>query len=266
MKKTNWIVVALTASVMLAGCSSAPSKKDLAEDEARAAEVRAHAASERRAADQKHVESTLAQVPGWALNPPKPDGEGVYAVGIGESDTLRIALRKATLEAEFGLAKVYSQELSGSERIYSRDDNSHVSGDQYTALIDKLVSQVPVVGFEVVKQEIVPFDGKFNVYVLLKLPYSQFNRVLQDQIGIAKAKDAAVAKSFAELEARLDKRRLQRIEESKQHRDSSLETKIDRLPGQEHRAQAETSLLDMILPAKQAVPAAEINTSAVGAE
>lgn len=193
---------------VLAGCSSEPTMKSLAEDSAAAEQVRAEANAERAKQEQVRMETNLAGVPKWFLEVPKPDSTGVYAVGDGESKTLRVAMKKAMLDAEFGLAKVYGQELSGSERSIVQDGGGY-SSKQYTELIDKLVGQVPVVGFETVHQEVKTIDGQYHVYVLLKLPHEQFNTVLQSQA--AKAHSANEAEQFKELERRLDKRRQQAV-------------------------------------------------------
>ncbi|MFC1355027.1 MAG: hypothetical protein G8D89_21915 [gamma proteobacterium symbiont of Clathrolucina costata] len=125
-------------------------------------------------------------------------------MGIGESDNVSLALKKARLEAEFGLAKLYSQELSGSERIYSTDSD-HATDNRYVGLIDKLVQSVPVVGYSTVEQEIQAGNGRYQVYVMLKLPYDEFNKVLKQQREGKVSHDMASA--FDELEKRLDIRR-----------------------------------------------------------
>lgn len=208
MKKTTVLLIVLGAFAgLLSGCSTSPTIQQLASDEAKASEVRAKADADKRAQEQKRMETAISQVPAWALEQPRPDDTGVYAVGTAESDKMRVAQKKAMLEAEFGLAKIYNQELSGSERSYTQDNNGRVGNEQYTALIDKLVSQVPIIGFEVVRQEIKPIDGKYNAFILVKLPYDQFNRVLKEQR--ANNNDPAIAKAFDDLERRLNDRRKQ---------------------------------------------------------
>ncbi len=54
------------------------------------------------------LRDNVDSLPEWAINPPKSDQEGMYAVGMGASDSFATALKMATLEAEFGLAKMYS--------------------------------------------------------------------------------------------------------------------------------------------------------------
>lgn len=217
MKNNKMVLIGvLVIGVLMSGCSSAPTREQLAKDDVRAAEIRAKAEDEKRALVQKRMEAEIGHVPEWVLKQPRPDDTGVYAVGISESDKMRVAIHKAVLEAEFGLAKIFNQELSGSERSYSQDSNSRVSQEQYTVLIDKLVSQVPLVGFEVVNQEVKAMDGKFNAYVLVKLPYAQFNHVLQDQRS--KTEDKTIVRAFDNLEQRLNQRRQQIMEEERQQK------------------------------------------------
>jgi hypothetical protein len=189
--------------------------QSVAKEEVKVMEVRADAEKTRVAKEQERMEDTIKLIPDWALKVPRPDSTGIYAVGMGESDKLRVSLRKATLEAEYGLAKNYSQELSGSERSYLQDNAGTTSSEQYTALIDKLVSQVSVSGFEVVQQEIKPIDGKYNAFILLKLPYEQFNMVLKEQRAKAKANDTVIKDAFDDLSRRLEKRRKEKLEDLK---------------------------------------------------
>lgn len=212
MKNICTLAVLMFIGVIFTGCSSNPSMKQIAEDNAKASQVREQAAQDRRDQDQKRMESSLSKIPSWALEPPHPDSSGIYAIGMGDSDVLSVSLKKAMLNAEFGLAKLYGQELSGSERSYVKDDGGRTSGAQYTELIDKLVAQVPVVGFEVVRQDIKVIDGKYNAFVLVKLPYDQFNAVIKQQSS--KVKDATVADEFKELERRVEKRQRERADQA----------------------------------------------------
>jgi hypothetical protein len=135
----------------------------------------------------------------------------MFGVGVSESKSLSHGLKAARLQAEFQLAKLYKQELSGSERAFEQGDSDGNVTTQTTFLIDKLVESVPIVGYDVVEQIVKPAQGKHSVYVLLKLPYDQFNKVLQQER--AKTLDSKVQASFDDLERRLDKRRAQRLEE-----------------------------------------------------
>lgn len=212
MKKTLTLFLATLFGLSLYGCSTSPTMTQLTQDSIAASQARAEANEKAAQKRQEKMEENLSEIPGWFLEVPKPDATGVYAVGEGESNKVRVAMKKAMLDAEFGLAKVYGQELSGSERSSVHDTNDGMSASQYTELIDKLVTQVPVVGFETVHQEVKTIDGKYRAFVLLKLPHNQFNAVMQKQA--AKTNDKMVAEQFKDLERRLDKRRQQRAEEA----------------------------------------------------
>jgi hypothetical protein len=211
MKKEIAKAVLIAALGTIAGCAAPGTREQAAKDEARAGAIRAQHAQANAARDQQEAEATLKAIPPWALVPPKPDESGIYAVGMAEGGKYALALKKASLDAEFEVASAYRQELSGSERTFSRDNGKIGSTESFTRLVDKLVMQVPLTGFEVVQQEVLPIGGAYHAFVLLKLPYRQFNQVLQEQrAGI---QDKSVAAAFDDLERRVDKRRHQLQEE-----------------------------------------------------
>lgn len=206
--KISVAVMFAGVSMTLAGCSSTPTAADIAEREAEAQEVRRDAAIEKMEHEQEQIEDMMDAVPDWVITPLQSDSEGVYAVGIGKSKTLDTALKKASLQAQYALAKAYKQELSGNERSYVQENANIGVTEQYTQLIDTLVDSVRVVGFRVIEQEVVPLQGKFNAYTLVKLPYEQFNTMLQQSKNETSSTDIRLA--FKELEERLEKRRISR--------------------------------------------------------
>lgn len=206
MNKKIMAVCAVSALAVLSGCSSNPSMKETAADEAAAVKIHTQAAADQRAAEQKRLETNISKIPKWAIQAPPPDDNGVYAVGIGEADKIHLAIRKAMLDGEYGLAKNYNQLLSGSERQYSQDNNGNYNQSQYTQLIDSLVDQVPIVGFEVIHQNVRPVDGEYTAYILLRLPYNQVNRILQERRSSSSSSSSSdIKNAFDELSARLDK-------------------------------------------------------------
>lgn len=220
--RKNIILVIVSGVLFITGCStsSSPTSGYSNADTVKAAEMRAEAEKVRREKEQAQMEESMSKIPDWVLQVPKPDETGIFAIGSGESDKVRVALKKAMLDAEYGLAKNYNQELSGSERSYLQDNAGRTTTQQYTELVDKLVSQVNVPGFEIVRQEVKPIDGKYNAFILMKLPYAQFNKVLQDQRDQAKTNNKAIAEAFDDLGRRLDARRKQRLEDQKAAQDA----------------------------------------------
>lgn len=186
----------LASALVLAGCSSTPTAQDATKDQLKAEQLQADAAQEK-------AKNHIANVPEWVLKQPKPDTTGVYGVGQGESKKLDIAMKKANLNAQFELAKSFGQEISGNEQSYTQENNAGVS-EQYTQLIDNIVDSVPVNGYSVVDQQVVAISGMYHAFTLLKLPYSEFNAVLEKQK--AQAKSVEIKQAFSDLEKRLQKR------------------------------------------------------------
>lgn len=189
--------------------------------------------------EQAQREAEIEAAPSWVLSPPPSDATGVYGVGIAESKKLSHGLKAAKLQAEFELAKMFKQELSGSERAYEQGDSDGEVTTQTTFLIDKLVDSVLVVGFEVVEQKVVPINGVNNVYVLLKMPYEQFNKVLQAEK--AKTLDSKVQVAFDDLERRLEKRRIQKEGEKQaefERKQEALKSRAKILSGNDKEAKS----------------------------
>jgi hypothetical protein len=204
MKK---LIIAALVATAVTGCSSSPDTdmaKRLLELEQANKEMR----EQRIAEQQQKLEETLDVAPDWYLSPPGADSTGFYGVGYAQSKNIGHGKKAARLQAEFDLAKMYRQELSGSERSFERGDNEGGVQTQTTFLVDKIVDSVPVVGYTVVEQKLIPVNGVYEAYVLLKLPFDEFNRVLMSER--AKTFDKTVQSQFDDLERRLKERRAEK--------------------------------------------------------
>ncbi len=210
MKATHiFMLAAMLIMAMASGCASHKTAIGFAEDEAQVAKVKAQVEQQKEERQQTKLEDEKAKTPDWALTPPRPDATGMYAVGSADSNSLRLSIAQARLRAEFGLAKLYKKELSGSERDFQRDSGGDEIRVRYQSLIDELVS-ASIVGEETIKQETQPIHGRVYAWVLMKLPYDEFNKVLKGQR--MQTRDKAIQSAFDDLERRLDKRRKQGIE------------------------------------------------------
>lgn len=199
-KPSTQIITAILTTTLITACSTMPDNKSLVKEQL-------SIEKQRRNAAQDLAEQTLDTMPSWAMTAPRPDNTGVYAVGVAESDKVQIAIKKAQLQAQYGLAKIFNQELAGSEQMMQQDAGAG-SSSSYQSLIQSLVNYVPVVGFEVVKQEVKAVNGEFQAYTLLKLPYAEFNKALQSQKQQAQNTD--MKQAFADLERRLQQHQLQK--------------------------------------------------------
>lgn len=209
-------LVMVVAVGLMAGCSSTRDMATIAKEQAKAEQTRDEADQARRERKNEILRKQMDATPRWALSPERTDGTGVYAVGFGDSDKLTLAIQKATLQAEFGLAKRYRQELSGSERLGQMDKGERASSESYTQLIDKLVANVPLVGAEVVEQEVKAVQGQFSAWVLMRISFDQLAKTAAAESGAAI--DERMKAAFAELERRVRDRQEQalRLEERRQ--------------------------------------------------
>jgi hypothetical protein len=193
-------ILPVIACLISAGCSSTPTSKSIVKEQLQIE-------NQRREAAQQQAEKTIDAIPSWAITVPRPDQTGVYALGIAESDKVQIAIKKAHLQAQYGLAKLFNQELAGSEQSMQQDAGAN-SSSNYQSLIQSLVNYVSVVGFEVVKQEVKAVNGEFQAYTLLKLPYAEFNKALQNQKQ--QTQNVQMKQAFKELEQRLQQRQYEK--------------------------------------------------------
>lgn len=199
-------ITSLTIAIaVLSGCSSSDDMADRLEalETQRAANASAQLEKSTQL-QQKEIDS----LPEWVLSPPASDSTGFYGVGIAQSKQLNHSRRSARLQAEFELAKQMGQELSGSERSFEQGGASGDVSTQTTFLIDQIVDSIPVVGYQIVDQRLTTLNGQFHAYTLLKLPYEEFNKALQQLKD--KSNNDAVQKQFDDLERRLSKRRAEK--------------------------------------------------------
>ena len=208
MKNSNisLMMIIIVLSV-LSGCSSTSTQdtnKAMMKQQFEIEKLRRNFNQERQDVEQQHREKEINSLPPWVLTPLQADNTGFYAVGMAESKSIFFVMKKAKMQAEFELAKQYRQLLSGSERSFEQENGVGELQTQTTLLIDKLIDEVPIIGYDIVKQKIIAVNGKHTAYILLKMPYEQYNKVLQAH---KKSQlETKVANAFDKLQTRLASR------------------------------------------------------------
>lgn len=213
--KLRTLLLCITVSVLLSACSS--TNEDIVRQQLELESRRIELEAKKLEIEQEKRQQEIESVPDWALKPPLADESGFYAVGIAESEKVSFAMKKAKLQAEFELAKQYKQLLSGSERNYETETMGGVVNSATEILIDKIIEEVPIVGYDIVQHELKQQNGKHVSYLLLKMPYMQYNKVLKERQELEFTSEMKVA--YKDLERRLDKRKVwllqQEIEKNK---------------------------------------------------
>lgn len=195
MNRSIPLILTLGVSLLAAGCATTPElTKVKAEQKAQDAKV-----------DQ--VEKTLSNIPNWYMKPPKSNEEGFFAAGTGISSTLDMALTKARINAEFELAKMYRQIVSGNERAFTSettntatDTSKVVSHTEKT--VDKLIANAELTEYDIQDTKVIREGTQYRVYLLSFMPYDS-NDDGKDELyrDVKHTSDAA----FADLERRVDK-------------------------------------------------------------
>jgi len=172
MTSSKWIIAAVATGLWVAGCSNTPMEQAIEDSERLERHLTAQEAkrAERQIAAGDEQLSTL---PAWIVTKPRPDGTGMYGVGIGESRDLTNAIRKSNLQARYDVAKEIQNELTAEETITGSSDA------QYRYIVNSFVNQVDLAGVEDVMREVQSGPRGYRAYTLVKLPYDDFNEALQ---------------------------------------------------------------------------------------
>jgi len=183
MRKLMMLPALALVPALLVGCSSSPIDKALKQ------EAKIHERLQEREAELaklriKAGEEQLDSLPVWVLSKPRPDGTGMYGVGIGESPDLTNAIRKSNLQARYDVAKEVNMELSAEDTMVGSSDSA------YRYIVNSFVDQVNLAGVDDIAREIQAGPRGYRAYTLVKLPYREFNRAL-DAFGPSNELDEA---------------------------------------------------------------------------
>lgn len=195
----------MTASVLtLAACSSNETAKLLIEDPVKY--------------NTQKVETQLAEVPDWYLNPPREE-EVIYTPGTAVSPDMQLSVDIAILNAKTVLADRINSSLSSKtknfiSRIGSSDLDAAVSQDMERATTN-LIADVDVAGYYVDQTRLIQDGPQYRAYVLLSYSDAEANKILvnrirKDRVLLEKIRATS---AYKDLEESVDKKRNQNLNE-----------------------------------------------------
>ena len=129
------------------------------------------------------TEKVIAGIPEWYKNPPT-DSDYLFAVATATSRDMQLATQKAKTTAQANLAQQLSTKLANLTKQFQEETGEAQDSQLLTQFTSatKTVTEETLVGSKADKQEIVPEQGIYRVYVLMSLPLGKTNRVLMDKI------------------------------------------------------------------------------------
>ena len=195
----------MTASVLaLAACSSNETAKLIIEDPVKY--------------NTQKVETQLAEVPDWYLNPPREE-EVIYTPGTAVSPDMQLSVDIAILNAKTVLADRINSSLSSKtknfiSRIGSSDLDAAVSQDMERATTN-LIADVDVAGYYVDQTRLIQDGPQYRAYVLLSYSDAEANKILvnrirKDRVLLEKIRATS---AYKDLEESVDKKRNQDLNE-----------------------------------------------------
>lgn len=201
MKQSMTLAATLVAAFTVTACGG-PDRMERAEQRAELERFELEKKAERKAMANEYAEDTIEEYPEWAMQEGAQAGpNGISAIGQASGATPLLAMRKARLKAEFGLAARFDQALSGGERLREEEQNGQVRQD-YELLIERLVDDVPIVGYREERKEIRAIGGQPMAFIELHMDYDDYEKALRARQE--SMEDARTEEAFSDLQERLD--------------------------------------------------------------
>lgn len=202
MKNSKLLIISLAIGSIVA-CSSTPQKQAYKNADIYTAQQKSAQASK-----IKDNGKVLSAAPDWFLSPPVDD-DALYSVATDYSNDLQFAVDKAVFNAKVGLATQINNRVSSKTKEFAFE-----SGNGGSAQLNREVeraSRVKVTdsnlsGYTIVDRTIIQQGTGFRVYVLLRYPLGDANKVAtaqKQEISEKKmAKRSAAAQAELEQESR----------------------------------------------------------------
>ena len=166
---------------------------------------------EQRKAAVKSVETSISKAPEWFLKPPQ-DANSIYTTAEAIHPRMQGAVEMAVGLARKELALRLGGEVSA--RINQMAESTGTAKDvEYVEALDLVTKTVTidtnVAGYVLEKKEFLPEGGNYKVFVLLRFPIGEANKVAADQVKKSKVLDSRfkATKAFQDLEREIENHR-----------------------------------------------------------
>jgi len=159
---------------------------------------------------KKEMAKTLDNTPKWYLTPPK-DNTAVYEKAVARSRDMQMAVNKAHMLARAQLAIAIQGEINATMRLFMDEVGYNPDVSNNTSIVtsqDALLVELP--GVEQEDAKLLLEGDRYVVYVLIKYPVGEMNKVMVDRIHQNNALTAKLraSKAFTELERKVENEKL----------------------------------------------------------
>lgn len=159
---------------------------------------------------KKEMAKTLDNTPKWYLTLPK-DNTAVYEKAVARSRDMQMAVNKAHMLARAQLAIAIQGEINATMRLFMDEVGYNPDVSNNTSIVtsqDALLVELP--GVEQEDAKLMLEGDRYVVYVLIKYPVGEMNKVMVDRIHQNNALTAKLraSKAFTELERKVENEKL----------------------------------------------------------
>lgn len=201
-KTTKALSLAIGA-IVLTACSSTPPQQ--AYKNANVYTAQTKNAQEAKIKDNAKV---LNSSPDWFLSPPVED-DAIFAATTDYSNDLQFAVDKAITSAKVKLATQLNNRVSSRTREYALEvgNGSDATLNREVERVSQVkVTAVNLSGYTVVDRVIIQQGTGFRVYLLVRYPLGESNRIATDQHSKVAAAQAAKRAAIAHAQLEEDER------------------------------------------------------------
>lgn len=120
-------------------------------------------------------------VPNWFIQPPEMTQQSIFSAGEATGNSLSMTMHKAMLDADAKLAFTMKSMIKSMAKSY-RTENGKYGAENSELLIRKITNST-IVGHHQVDSHITQEGRQYRVFVLMRYPLGDANKLLQEHIA-----------------------------------------------------------------------------------